>query len=150
MRRHLRMFCLIATIVSSAACDEKLSTIAGPTPDLEPSFSSIQSLIFESSDSAGRRACVACHSTATPTGLPAGGLNLLRNAAYDQLVNVPSRLKPSAIRVVPGDPDASYIVHKVEGRAGIVGQRMPIAGPYLTDGQILILRRWIEQGARRD
>jgi hypothetical protein len=42
-------------------------------------------------------------------------------------------------------------VQKVEGRAGITGQRMPFnGGPYLTSGQILILRRWIELGASRN
>jgi hypothetical protein len=53
--------------------------------------------------------------------------------------------------VIPGDPDNSYLVHKVEGAPGIVGQRMPrTAGPFLTPGQILILRRWIALGARND
>jgi hypothetical protein len=54
------------------------------------------------------------------------------------------------MRVDPGNPDRSYMVHKIEGRAGIVGRRMPFNGPpYLTDGQILIMRRWIERGAPR-
>ena len=64
---------------------------------------------------------------------------------------MPSRLKPGAIRVIPGDPDNSYLVHKVEGRPGIVGLRMPFSGPpFLSDGQILILKRWIELGAPRN
>ena len=63
-------------------------------------------------------------------------------------MNVAGRQKPGAIRVIPSDPENSYIVHKVEGRSGIVGLRMPFSGPpFLTDGQILILRRWIEIGA---
>jgi hypothetical protein len=53
--------------------------------------------------------------------------------------------------VIPGDPENSYLVHKVEGRPGIVGVRMPTVGPpYLTDGQILILKRWIANGAPRN
>ena len=56
-----------------------------------------------------------------------------------------------AIRVVPGDPENSYLIHKLEGRPGIVGVRMPQIGPpYLTDGQILVIKRWIELGARND
>ena len=71
--------------------------------------------------------------------------------AYDQIVNVPSARKAGAIRVIPGDPENSYLVHKIEGRAGIVGARMPISGPpFLTDGQILILKRWIALGAPRN
>jgi len=31
-----------------------------------------------------------------------------------------------------------------------VGDRMPRLGPYLSDGQIRIIRRWIELGAKND
>jgi hypothetical protein len=65
-------------------------------------------------------------------------------------VNAPSIRNPGATLVVPGDPDASYLVHKLEGAAGIVGVRMPLGGPYLTDGQISIIRRWIARGAPND
>jgi hypothetical protein len=58
--------------------------------------------------------------------------------------------KPGAVRVIPGDPENSYLIHKVEGRPGISGARMPFLGPYLTDGQILVIKRWIELGARND
>ena len=139
--------CVIALLAALvAACDEKLSTLAGPTPNLEPTFASVQREIFEASDSAGRAACVTCH---TSTGRnPSGGLNLNHDVAYDQLVNVPSRGKSGAIRVIPGDPDNSYLVRKIEGAPDIAGRRMPFSGPpFLTDGQILILRRWIAIGA---
>ena len=148
---HRRVLCLtvlIAATVAVAACDEKLSSIAGPTPNLEPTFASLQHEIFENPDIAGRVACIGCH---TSTGRnPAGGLNLNHDAAYDSLVNIAAR-KPGAIRVIPGDPENSYIVQKVEGRSGIVGLRMPFSGPpFLSDGQILILKRWIELGAPRN
>ena len=131
-----------------SACDEKLSSVAGPSPNLEPTFASIQSEVFEKTDSAGRAACANCH---TSTGrVPAGGLDLNHDVAYNNLVNTPSRLKPAATRVIPGDPENSYIVQKVEGRPGIVGLRMPFTGPpFLSDGQILILKRWIAIGAPR-
>jgi hypothetical protein len=62
-----------------------------------------------------------------------------------------SRAKAGAVRVVPGDPENSYILHKLEGRSGIVGERMPrTGGPYLTSGQISILNRWIATGAKND
>jgi hypothetical protein len=139
----------VAVGLTAVACDEGLSTIAGPTPNLEPTFSSVQSQIFEASDSAGRRACIDCHTNIGRT--PPAGLNLTHDAAYDQLVNVASTRKAGAIRVVPGDPESSYIVHKIEGTADIVGVRMPFSGaPYLTDGQILIIKRWIAVGAPRN
>jgi hypothetical protein len=133
----------------SSGCDQKLSSLAGPTPSLEPTFSSVQSQIFETTDVAGRQACVNCHTNIGKT--PSGGLNLVHDVAYDQIVNVASRAKAGAIRVIPGDPDHSYLVHKLEGSSDIVGRRMPFSGPpFLTDGQILILRRWIALGAPRN
>jgi hypothetical protein len=140
---------LSVTCLAAAGCDQKLSTLAGPTPSLEPTFSSVQSQIFETTDVAGRQACVACHTNVGRN--PSGGLNLAHGVAYDSIVNVASPRKAGAIRVIPGDPENSYLVQKLEGRAGIVGARMPQSGPpYLTDGQILILRRWIALGAPRD
>ena len=132
----------------STACDEKLRDVSGPTPDLEPTFSSIQENIFESTDVAGRTACVQCHTNVGR--VPAGGLNLLDAVAYQNLVNIPSIQRPGATRVIPADPNDSYLVRKLEGR-DINGVRMPFSGPpYLTDGQILVIRRWIQLGANND
>jgi hypothetical protein len=143
------LICVMAAGLAAAACDEKLSKLAGPTPNLEPTFASVQSQIFETTDAAGRVACTNCHTNVGRN--PSGGMNLTHAVAYDQIVNVPSRGKPSAIRVIPGDPENSYIVHKLEGRPGIAGLRMPFSGaPFLTDGQILILKRWIAIGAPRN
>ena len=148
MLNRLRLLALLVLIVGTAACDEKLTSLAGPTPNLEPTFASIQRDIFETTDSTGRTACVTCH---TNTGRnPSGGLNLNHDVAYDQLLNAAARGKPGAIRTIPGDPDGSYLIHKLEGRSDIVGRRMPNNGPpYLTDGQILIIKRWIAIGAPR-
>jgi len=134
-----------------AACDEKLTTLAGPTPNLEPTFSSIQRDIFETTDSSGRTACTNCHTT-VGRATPAGGVNLTHDVAYDQIVNVAARGKAGVIRVIPGDPDNSYLIQKlIEGATGIAGRRMPFNGsPYLTDGQILIIKRWIITGAPRN
>jgi mono/diheme cytochrome c family protein len=146
--RLLSSVLLASACIWSVGCDEKLSSIAGPTPSLEPTFASIQNDIFQTTDSAGRTRCLQCH---TSTGRnPAGGLNLNPEGAYEQLVNVSSAAKPGAVRVIPGDPDNSYLIQKIEGAAGIVGRRMPTTGPpFLTDGQIKIVRRWIAIGAPR-
>ncbi len=136
---------VIVAAFASASCDESLSKLTGPTPDLKPTFSSIQRDIFEAADSSGRPACTRCHTDAGRN--PAGGILLRGDAAYGNLVNAQSRGKPGALRVVPGNPDASYIVQKIEGRGDIVGTRMPNGGPYLSDGQVLVIKRWIELGA---
>ena len=144
--RYMVGVALLAVSIGSAACDESLTDITGPTPNLVPTFSSIQTEIFSNSDSSGRAACTQCHNA---VGRLFNGLDLSPQVSYANLVGVASRGKVGAIRVVPGDPENSYLIHKLEGRPGIVGVRMPQIGPpYLTDGQILVIKRWIELGAR--
>jgi hypothetical protein len=139
---------LLTVSMGGAACDESLPDITGPTPNLVPTFSSIQNEIFNNSDSSGRAACTQCHNA---FGRLFNGLDLSTAVAYANLVGVRSTGKPGAIRVVAGDAENSYLIHKLEGRPGIVGVRMPFSGPpYLTDGQILVIKRWIDLGARND
>lgn len=148
---RLTLQCCLFLIGAAVAtgCDEKLSDLAGPSPNLQPTFSSIQREIFETTDASGRAACTQCHSDVGRT--PSGGLNLRHDVAYANLVGIVSRGKPGAVRVVAGDPEHSYILDKLLGTSAMVGERMPrTGGPYLTEGQISIIRRWIETGARND
>jgi hypothetical protein len=131
----------------AAGCDEKLSDLTGPTPSLEPTFSSVRSLIVTQSDSAGRTACVACHTNVGRA--PAGALNMAGDT-YAAFVNQPSRLRAGEVLVRPGDPANSYLIKKLRG-VGISGVRMPFNGPpYLTEGQILVIERWIQLGAENN
>ena len=137
---------LLAAAFLYAGCDEKLSSVTGPTPTLEPTFTSIQRNIFNAKDLAGRQACIDCHTDQGRN--PSGGLNLVEGRAHAALVGVASGAKPGATRVIPGDPDNSYLVKKLEGASDIVGVRMPRGtGPFLTEGQMLVIRRWIQLGA---
>src|SRR5687767_13044201 len=61
----------------------------------------------------------SCHGSGT------GGLTLDEAGAYDAIVEAPSVGAPGEVLVVPGDPDASYLLSKLEGDPGIVGDRMP-------------------------
>jgi hypothetical protein len=148
MRSRLAGLGLAAVVLAgTAGCDEALSSLTGPTPDLKPTFSSIQSQIFDLTDSSGRLACTNCHN---PRLRPAG-LDLTAGVSYANLVGVASVERPALQRVKPGDAENSYIIHKLEGRTGIVGARMPRGtGPFLTDGQLVVIRRWIENGAPND
>ncbi len=147
MKHYLLSAAWALVVLLSVGCDEKLSSITGPTPDLAPTFSSIQRNIFTSTDSAGRAACNNCHTTAGGR-VPPVGMDLGSPNAHAQIVNVAAVGKPGAIRVIPGDPENSYLIHKLEGRSTIVGLRMPRSGPpYLTEGQILVIRKWIQDGA---
>ena len=148
-RRLSLMVVLLTATLGIAACDEKLADLAGPTPNLSPTFSSIQREIFNTSDSSGRLACINCHTDQGRT--PAGGLLLLEGRSYPQLVNIASRFKAGATLVIPGDADNSYLIHKLEGRSDMTGSRMPRGtGPFLTQGQMEIIRRWITLGAKND
>ena len=71
-------------------------------------------------------------------------------ATYALLVNVPSIEQPSLMRVKPGDPTDSYVIHKLEGSPGITGARMPFGGPYLSTATIDQIESWIAAGAPND
>ena len=149
MKRILFRAACAVLVVSAAGCDEKLSDITGPTPNLTASLSSIQRDIFNVTDSSGRLACTGCHSDQGRAA--AQGLVLLDGRAYTALVGRASTGKAGETLVVPGDPDNSYLVKKLEGTSGIVGQRMPRGnGPFLTEGQMLVIRRWISEGAQNN
>jgi len=144
--RVLMLLVGAAVFAGTAACDEALSDLTGPTPNLEPTFSSIQQEILNTTDSSGRPACINCHN-----GNPFVPGNFAGAGAYGALVGARSVEKPSLFRVAPGDPDNSYMVHKLEGGPNIVGERMPRGGgPYVTDGQMLVIRRWIAEGAQNN
>lgn len=81
-----------------------------------------------------------CHGSGT------GGLELDGEGDHAALVNVPSVGAPEQVLVVPGDADASYLVLKLEGRAGIVGEVMPPSGS-LDAERIGQVRAWIDGGA---
>jgi len=86
--------------------------------------------------------CIGCHNVATAPQ----GLVLDADNSYAHLVNVASKEVPSLLRVKPGDPDNSYLVQKIEGTAA-VGGRMPLGRPPLDPEVIVLIRRWISEGA---
>ena len=83
-----RLVVMCALACAAMGCDENLRDIAGPTPNLEPTFSAIQRDIFDAPDSSGRSACTSCHNAQGARF--AGNLNLTGATAYAQLVNVAS------------------------------------------------------------
>jgi hypothetical protein len=137
-RSLLRGLFIAAAAFAVAGCDEKLSDVTGPTPNLQPTLSSIQSEIFS-------QRCIGCHSNVGR--VPPMGLVLTDGNAYANLVGVASVERPALRRVNPGDPETSYLIHKLEGRPGIFGVQMPFQGTPLTSGQIRVIERWIELGA---
>jgi hypothetical protein len=88
--------------------------------------------------------CVACHLT----GAESGGLNLEPGRTRDELL-ADSDGAPLP-RVTPGDPEASYIVHKLRGthlEVGGSGSQMPQGGVGVSEELLALVERWILQGA---
>jgi hypothetical protein len=113
-----------------------------PTPGLAPTFASIQANVFTPIC-----AVPGCHGGAAAQQ----GLRLDAGFAYGNLVNVdsprdPNPAMPTLVRVIPGDPDNSFIIHKLEGTQTL-GDRMPDGGPYLQQSTIDVIRTWIANGA---
>lgn len=77
-------------------------------------------------------------------------MNLSEGRAHAALVDVDSEEVPSMKRVVPGDPESSYLWYKVtntHAEVGGVGTRMP-PELLLAETDQAIIRAWIEGGAR--
>ena len=78
-----------------------------------------------------------------------GGMDLTNaDASFANLVGVPSVQVPELSRVEAGDPDNSYLIHKLEGTAS-EGVRMPFGGTPLEQAVIDDIRQWITDGAER-
>jgi Bacterial Ig-like domain len=108
-------------------------TTGGP---VTADFQSIQANVFTP-------ICSVCHIGASAPE----GLQLDAAHSYNLLVGVPSNEQPSLLRVKAGDPDNSYMVHKIEGLAGITGGQMPLGETPLPQATIDAIRQWVTNGA---
>ena len=84
--------------------------------------------------------CWVCHP-------PMGGMDLGTGVAFSNLVNVPSTGYAPAMRIVPGDPLASVLWHKVS-QSSTYGLNMPPNGTFLSVEELQVISDWIEQGAQ--
>jgi hypothetical protein len=95
-----------------------------------------------------RTRCAVCHLT----GEEAGNMSLVPDAAYESLVGVKSPTT-GLVRIVPGKPDESYLIMKLEGThlaKGGTGTRMPFGAEPLSADFIKLFRDWIAAGAPRN
>ena len=110
---------------------------APPVSGLAPTLDSIQTNVFNVNC-----AVPGCHGG---TGAQQG-LRLDPGFSAGNLINVHSSQDPNLIRVIPGDPDGSFLIQKLDGTQ-TVGSRMPDGGPYLTTATVNVIRQWIQNGA---
>lgn len=104
----------------------------------EATLASIQANVFTPSC-----AVAGCHGGAAAQR----GLRLDPGFSAGSLVNVPSPVNSALVRVVPGQPDQSFLIHKLQGTQSL-GDRMPQGGPFLTQSEVDNVRLWIANGAR--
>lgn len=111
-------------------------TIATPVV-LGPTLDQIQAVVFGP-------VCSGCHN-GVGAALP-GVLDLTSaDASFGALVNVASIQQAALMRVMPFDPDSSYLIHKLEANGTTV---MPPSG-MLPAATIAEIRQWITDGALR-
>jgi hypothetical protein len=113
-------------------------TAPGGTPSgtVMADFQSIQDNVFTP-------ICSQCHIGASAPE----GLQLDAAHSYNLLVGVPSTEQPNLLRIDPSNPDASYLLLKIEGTADIVGGQMPLGEAPLPQPTIDAIRQWIVNGA---
>lgn len=115
---------------------------------LAPTLTNVQNEVFTPSC-----AFSSCHGE----GGGAAGLSLLTGLAYAELVAVPAEgAYPSpapinSIRVVPADPDGSYLMVKIDpaSEGEVVGDLMP-APDGLDAERVELVRQWILLGAQEN
>ena len=121
--RHLLL--LSPVLLLAAACQSP----ATPSTAVQPTFDDIEAKVFSSSCSTR-----SCHSVEGGKG----GLVLTADKAYDQLVGVLASNTAAAAkgkkRVVPGDPDNSFLMQKLTGPAADEGDQMPDRGTTTWEG----------------
>lgn len=142
---------LLLVVLGVAACggdDSPTAPTASTTPttptppavgNLTATLSSIQREVFNP-------ACVVHHGPSEASA----GLDISEGRSFENLVNVPST-QVGLNLVAPNDAENSYLIHKLDGRAGISGARMPIgAGGFLSDEAIDVIKQWINAGAQNN
>jgi hypothetical protein len=124
-----------------AACGAGSGGESPPPPSgLQPTLASIQANIFTPTC-----AVSGCHSG--PGAML--GLRLDAGSSYASLVNKASFYDTNGtlLRVKPGDPDASFLIQKLEPNPAF-GDRMPLTGCCLQQVTIDVIRQWIQDGAQ--
>ncbi len=132
----------VATLLLLGGCGKQKETPTGPSspPDPTATFTRVQREVFTPSC-----ALSGCHAGAAPQQ----GMSLEAGKAYGNVVGVPA-VESSLLRVSPGLSEESYLVVKIRGDASIVGNRMPLGGPYLAPDKIQLVVDWVRRGAPND
>jgi mono/diheme cytochrome c family protein len=117
---------LVATPKAAAEADSGAAT--GPPP------AAVTAIIFKTS-------CGRCHGS----DRPAVGLSLKREDFAAATIDVPSKEVPELKLVDTKNPEKSYLLMKIRGDEGIIGERMPIGSKALADEGIAAIEAWVRE-----
>src|SRR5512134_916600 len=135
MRIRARALGLSIVCVALAGCRPDSSLIGQPLT-CEPTTDSVQQTIF-----VPRCATGPCHNERTRALF----LDLASSGVVERLAGVPSNGCGQKVLLVPGDPDASYLLEKLAVDLPTCGIRMPQGLPPLSEAEMACLRTWIAQ-----
>lgn len=132
-----------APLLVAVACSDDFSTnVLPPSSDggteCKPTITSIQSTVF-----ARRCTNVGCHVAPDGSVAPASGLDLESPGVEARLYNVLAADCPGEVLVVPGKPDTSFLVRKLEDEKPSCGTRMPREDKGLAPADIACIKSWI-------
>lgn len=114
-------------------------TVATPVV-IGPTLDQIQAVVFTPSC-----ATAGCHDNTTQ----AAALSLAdADTSWLEMVGQFSG-QVAEMLVAPNDPNASYLIRKMENTAGITGGQMPLNRPAIQQSDINQIRDWITNGALR-
>ena len=140
---------LLLVVVGAAACGDDsptAPTTTTPTTPTTPTTGSLTATLSSIQREVFNLACVVHHG---PSDAQAG-LDISEGRSFENLVNVASTQVGHDL-VTPNDAENSYLIHKLDGRAGIIGARMPVGGSsFLTDEAIDVIKAWINAGAQNN
>lgn len=141
-RRFAYLYLLMALCVAACSGEDPVNC-----DDVDGTFALIQQ-VFDN------RGCTAetCHGSADG----AGGLDLRREVAFDNLVNVDANSADLPL-VFPADEELSVLYLKVAAKTrglslsefGVGGSEMPSSSDELTDDEVQLIEAWIRGGAPR-
>ena len=107
---------------------------AAPADTAGPPPAALAAVIFKSS-------CGRCHGS----DRPAVGLSLRPENFADATIDVPSKEVQELKLVDTKNPEKSYLLMKIRGDEGIIGERMPIGSQPLGEAGIAGVEAWIHE-----
>ena len=90
--------------------------------------------------------CLFCHYDGTPNP---PNLSDPFSRESDGVIGVNARYRADRVRIVPGNPDDSFLMQKVRADRpqSEIGANMPYSYSALSESQLEVVRQWILQGA---